>query len=81
MSGSSTSSPPRTVEVTSSRRPEFAAHEKAAGSSSWSAVRHVREDQWVTHSHMAPGGPSASEARRDSPRRDDPPKQREEHEP
>jgi hypothetical protein len=34
MSGSSRSSPPRATEVTSTRRPQTAAHEKKAGSSS-----------------------------------------------
>jgi hypothetical protein len=65
MSGSSTPPPPRATEVTSSRRPEPAAHEKNMGSSSLSAARPVREDQPATRSHMAPGGSGASEVRRD----------------
>jgi hypothetical protein len=39
MSGSSTSSPPRATEVTSSRRPQIAAREKNTGSSSRSPAR------------------------------------------
>jgi hypothetical protein len=44
MSGSFTPSPPRVVEVTSSRWPEPAAHEKGADSSSRSGAYPVRED-------------------------------------
>jgi hypothetical protein len=74
MSGSSTSSPPRAIEVTSSRRPQIATREKKAGSSSRSAARHARVDQQVVRPHVTPGGPSAPEARRDPPRQDDPPR-------
>jgi hypothetical protein len=78
MSGSSTLSPPRMVEVTSSRRPEPAAREKNASSSSRSVARPVREDQQVARPRMGPGGSSASEARRDPPCRVDPPRRSEE---
>jgi hypothetical protein len=81
MSGSSTPSPPRAVEVTSSRRPKLVAREKGVGSSSRLTVCPIREDQWVTRSHMVPGGPGTSEVRRDPPRRDDPPRRPLEHEP
>jgi hypothetical protein len=81
MSGSSTPSPPRVVEVTSSRRPEPAAREKGAGSSLRSVALLVREDQRVTHSHMMLGSPGASEVRRDPPRQDDPPRMPVEHKP
>jgi hypothetical protein len=63
------------------RRPEPVALKKGVGSSSKSVARPVREDQGVTRSHMAPGGPCASEGRRDPPRKDDPPKRPTEHEP
>jgi hypothetical protein len=69
------------VEVSSSWRPESATREKGAGSKSLSGACPTRQDQRVTHSHTALGGPHASEGRRDPPRRDDPPKQPTEHEP
>jgi hypothetical protein len=50
MLGSSTSSPPRAVEVTSLRWPEPAAREGGTSSSSRSGARPVREDQRVTRS-------------------------------
>jgi hypothetical protein len=78
MSGSSTTSPPRMVEVTSSRRPEPAARKKNVGSSSRSAARPVREDQQAAHPRMAPGGSSASESRQDPPRQADLPRRTEE---
>jgi hypothetical protein len=81
MSGSSTQSPPRAVEVTSSWQPEPATHEKSVGSSSRSVARPVREDQRATHSRMAPCGSGASEVRRDPPRRVDLPMRPEEHKP
>jgi hypothetical protein len=77
----SSASPPQAVEVTSLRRPEPAAHEKSMGSSSRSVARPIREDQWVTRSRTAPGGSSASEVRRDPPRRVDPPRRPEQQEP
>jgi hypothetical protein len=58
MSGSSTSSPFRATEVTSSRRPQIAVREKNAASSSRSAARPAREDQRVARPCVAPGGPS-----------------------
>jgi hypothetical protein len=69
MSGSSTSSSPRMVEVTSSRRPEPAAREENVSSSSRSVARPAREDQQAARPHAVPGGSSALEARRDPPRR------------
>jgi hypothetical protein len=73
MSGSSTSSPPRATEVTSLRWPETSVREKNAGSSSRSADRPAQGDQQAARPRMAPGGSGASEARRDPPRRADPP--------
>jgi hypothetical protein len=78
MSGSSMSSPPHATEVTSSRRPQTAASEKNAGSSSRLAARPALEDQQAARPRMAPGGPSAPEARRDPLRRADPPRRSEE---
>jgi hypothetical protein len=78
MSGSSTLSPHRMVEVTSSRQLEPAAREKNAASSSRSATYPVREDQQAARPRMAPSGFSASEARRDLPRGADPPRRSEE---
>jgi hypothetical protein len=71
ISGSSTPSPPRAVEVTSSQRPEPAVCEGGTGSSSRSGARPVREDQWATHSPTTPGGLGASEVQRDQTRRGD----------
>jgi hypothetical protein len=70
MSGSSTPSPPRMVEVTSSQRPEPAACGKntSSSSNSRSVARPVREDQQAARPRMAPSGLSASEAWRDPPR-------------
>jgi hypothetical protein len=67
MSWSSTPLPPCMVELISSRRIESATREKNVDSSSRSAARPVREDQQATSSRTMPGGPSASEARRDPP--------------
>jgi hypothetical protein len=80
MSGSSMPSPPRAIEVTSQRL-EPVAHKKNVGSSSRSTARPVREDQRATRSHMAPHGSGASDARRDPPRRVDPPRRSEERGP
>jgi hypothetical protein len=78
MLGSSTPSPPRAVEVTSSRRPDPVAHEKNVGLISRSTARPVREDQRATRSNTTPGGLGASEARRNLPCRVDPPNRSEE---
>jgi hypothetical protein len=75
MSGSSTSSPPRTTEVTSSRRPQSTVREKNTSSSSRSAARPARGDQRVVRPRVVPIGPGAPEARRDPPRQADPPRQ------
>jgi hypothetical protein len=65
MSGPPSPSPHRVVEVSSSWRPESATREKGAGSKSLSGACPTRQDQRVTHSHTALGGPHASEGRRD----------------
>jgi hypothetical protein len=81
ISGSSTPSPPRAVEVTSSQWPVPMAHEKNVGWSSRSAAHPVREDQRATHSRTAPGGSGAPEVRRELPRRVDLPRWSEEQVP
>jgi hypothetical protein len=63
-----------------SRRSEPAAREKGMGLRLRSVARLIREDQWVTHSHMTPGSPGAFEVRRDPPHRDDSPRRPAEHE-
>jgi hypothetical protein len=62
MSGSSSSLPPRGTEVSSSRQPQVAAHDKTVGSSSIQATHPAREDQWTVHPRVAPSGTGASES-------------------
>jgi hypothetical protein len=78
MFGSSSSSPPRGVEVSSSHRPQAARRDKTVGSSSRPAVPSVREDQRMTRSRATPGGTDAPEPRRPAPRQADPPRRSEE---
>jgi hypothetical protein len=62
------------AEVSSKHRSEPVAREKGASSGSHHEVRPTQEDQRVTRSQAAPGGPHASEERADPPHRDDPPR-------
>jgi hypothetical protein len=77
MPWSSLSSPPRGVEVSSSRQPQAATHDKSAGPSSCQVARPAREDQWTIHPRAAHGGTSASEPQRSAPHQDDPPRRSE----
>jgi hypothetical protein len=78
MSGSSSSSPSRGIEVSSSRHPHAAARDKAVGSSSRQVARPVREDQRMVRPRAAPSGTGASESQRSTPRQADPPRRSEE---
>jgi hypothetical protein len=81
MSGSSSSSPPRGVEVSSSHQPQAARRDKTVGSSSRLVATPVREDQRMTRSHATTGGTGAPEARRPAPRQADPPRRSDERPP
>jgi hypothetical protein len=72
MSGSSSSSPPRAAEVSSSRRPQTAARDKNVGSSSRQAARPAREDQRSVRPHVASSRTGASESQRTAPCQADP---------
>jgi hypothetical protein len=78
MSGSSSSSLPRGVEVSSSHRPQAARRDNSVGSSSRPTAPSVREDQRMTRSCATPGGTGASEPQRLAPRQADPPRRSEE---
>jgi hypothetical protein len=69
MSGSSSSSLPRGVEVSSSHRPQAARRDNSVGSSSRPTAPSIREDQRMT---------GASEPQRLAPRQADPPRRSEE---
>jgi hypothetical protein len=81
MSGSSSSSPPRGVEVSSSHRPQAARRDKTVGWRSRPAAPPVREDQWMTPSRATPGETGASKSQRPAPRQADPPRMSEERSP
>jgi hypothetical protein len=72
MSGSSSSSPPRGTEVSSSRQPQVVVGDKTVGSSSHQAARPAREDQRTVRPRVAPSGTGASESQRSAPRQADP---------
>jgi hypothetical protein len=78
MPGSSSSSPPRSAEVSSSRRPEAAGRDKTVGSSSRQAAPLVQVDQRSVRSRAAPSGMGAFEPQRPAPRQADPPRRSEE---
>jgi hypothetical protein len=78
MSGSSSSSPPRATELSSSRWPQMAAHDKNAGSSSRPAAHFAREDQQAARPRVAPSRTGAPESQRAPPHQADPPRQSEE---
>jgi hypothetical protein len=63
MSGSSSSSPPRGAEVSSSRQPQAAARDKTVGSSSRQAARPAREDQRTVRPRVAPSRTGAPPSR------------------
>jgi hypothetical protein len=78
MSGSSSSSPLRDTEVSSSRRPPVTGCDKTTGSSSRQAARPAREDQRVVRPRAVPSGAGAPEPQRSMPRQVDPPRRSEE---
>jgi hypothetical protein len=78
MSGSSSSSPPRGSEVSSSRRPPVTGRDKTTGLSSRQVARPAREDQRVVRPRAVPSGAGASEPLRSAPRQVDPPRRSEE---
>jgi hypothetical protein len=78
MSRSSSSSPPRGAEVSSSRRPREDGSDKTVGSSSRPAAPPARVGQWSVRSRTTPSGMGASEPQRPTPRQADPPRRSEE---
>jgi hypothetical protein len=60
ISGSSSPSPPRSTEVSSSRQPPPAERDKTVGSSFRQAARPTREDQRTVRSCVVPSGTGAS---------------------
>jgi hypothetical protein len=78
MSGSSSSSPPRATEVSSSWQPQTAVCDKNVGSSSRQAARPAHEDQRMVCPRVAPSQTGASESQRAAPRQADPPRWSEE---
>jgi hypothetical protein len=79
MSGSSSSSPLRGAEVSSSHRPWEAGRDKVVGSSSRPAAPPVRVSLRSTRSRTAPKGTGTPEPPRYAPRQIDPPRRSEEH--
>jgi hypothetical protein len=79
MSGSSSSSPLRGAEVSSSRRPREAGRDKVVGSSSRLAAPPARVGLRSTRSRTAPSGTGTPEPPRSAPRQIDPPRRSEEH--
>jgi hypothetical protein len=75
MSGSSSSSPPRGAEVSSSRRSQDAGHDKTVGSSSCPAGPPAHVGLRSTRSRTAPNGTSTPEPQRSAPRYIDPPEE------
>jgi hypothetical protein len=78
MPGSSSSSPPRGTEVSSSRQPQAAGRDKTVGSSSRQAARPAREDQGTVRPRVVPSGTGTFEMQRSTPHQADPPKWSEE---
>jgi hypothetical protein len=78
MSGLSSSSPFRGVEVSSSRRPREAGHDKVVGSSSRPAAPPVRVGLRSTRSCTTPRGIGTPEPPRSVPHQIDPPRRSEE---
>jgi hypothetical protein len=78
MSGSSSSSPLRGAEVSSSRRPREVGRDKVVGLSSCSAAPPARVGLRSTRSRTAPGGTGTPELPRSAPYQIDPPRRSEE---
>jgi hypothetical protein len=78
MSGLSSSSPPRTTEVSSSRRPKMAACDNNVDSSLRQAARPAREDQRMVRLRVEPSRTGASRPQSAAPCQADPPRQSEE---
>jgi hypothetical protein len=74
MSGSSSSSPPRGAEVSSSRRPREVGHDKTVGSISRPAAPPAHVGLRSTRFRTAPSGTDTPEPHRSAPRRIDPPR-------
>jgi hypothetical protein len=72
MSGSSLSSPPRGAEVSSSRRPREAGHDRTVGSSSRPAAPPARVGLRSTRSRTTPSGTGTPEPQRSARRQIDP---------
>jgi hypothetical protein len=72
MSGTSSSSPPRGAEVSSSRQPQVTGRDKTVGASSCPMAPPTREDQRMVRSRAVPSGTGASEPQRSAPRQADP---------
>jgi hypothetical protein len=76
--GLSSSSPPRTTEVSSSRWLQTTVRDKNVGSSLRQAARPAQEDQRMVRPRVAPSNTGASESQRVAPRQADPPRRSEE---
>jgi hypothetical protein len=72
MPGSSSSSPSRDIEVSSSRQPQAVVRDKSVGPSSRQVALPAREDKRAVCPHVAPDWTSASEPQRSMPRQADP---------
>jgi hypothetical protein len=72
MSGLSSSSPPRTTEVSSSRRPKMAARDNNVDSSLRKAARPAREDQRMVRLRVEPSRTGASRPQSAAPCQADP---------
>jgi hypothetical protein len=68
MLGSSSSSPPRGAEVSSSRRSRETGHDKTVGSTSRPAAPPAREGLWLTRSRTAANRTGTPELQRSAPR-------------
>jgi hypothetical protein len=79
MLGSSSSSPPRGAEVSSSRRPQATGHDKIEGLRSRQGAPPARVDQRPVRSRAVPSGTGAFEPQKPVPRQADPPRRSEEH--
>jgi hypothetical protein len=72
MSGSSSSSPPRGTEVSSSRQPQATGREKTLGSSSHPVAHPARGDQQMVRPRVVPSGTGTPEPQRSAPCQADP---------
>jgi hypothetical protein len=78
MSGSSSTSPPRDTEVSSSQQPQASARDKTVCSSSRQAACPARGDQRTVRPCVVPSGTGASEPQRSAPRQPNLPRRSEE---